>query len=373
MTTMAYKSRDQITFESEKETVTPKTEGKLGPYTTLEYPIGTLGYERHPHYVIFFINESEKSKFIGEAFTPAETAKIRQDKTANTSLSSALVGSGGEFKQTSSGNTGVDSAASHMKDAAGKVANEIKGVVKQWSNPKKRLKNAICLPMPQKIRANYNAGYQATDEVGAFGAVIAAAISPGGDASETLLRAATPAAAGMATEVARSAVAAVPIAGKGVAGVMPSGADTERVTKQIQSKLTGQVFNRRQEQLFQSMEFRAHSFSYLFIPRTEEESNNINEIIKQFKLHMHPELNAGNGSSLLITPAEFDIEFRNGGSENAALHKIATCALMSLDVNYTAIGEFVAFKGTDNPVAISLDLTFVEMEPLHREMIMKGY
>ena len=67
---------------------------------------------------------------------------------------------------------------------------------------------------------------------------------------------------------------------------------------------------------------------------------------------MHPSLEAAAGSSLLITPAEFDIEFRSKDKENASVSRIATCALKSLDVNYTAIGEFMAFEGTSNPVAI---------------------
>lgn len=372
---MAYKSKLQIQDSKQVMVLTDESNKSTFTYNTIQYPIGSLGSEQYPHYAVFYINENSKAVRV-DAFTSAETEAITKDNSANQSFSKSIVSGGRNVANAGSNTVSAIGnnvpGASYLTDPLNTAGKFVGGKLSEWKESRKRLKLALCLPMPQKIRANYNASYAATEEVGALGAVIASAINGNmSDAAQTALIGLSPTVVGVATETTKSLASKV-IGANAAEGVVGKGLSTNAVS-QIVSKISGRVINKRQEQLFNNMEFRTHNFSYLFVPRNQAESDAIKQIINAFKLYMHPELNEGQGSSLLITPAEFDIEFRFMSDENKSVHRIATCALKAMDVNYTALGEFIAFKDTDNPVAISLDLTFVEMEPITRKQIRLGF
>lgn len=350
-------------------------------YNTLEYPVGGLGGSRYPHFTMFYFNELDKATVQSEyqqSNVPSRGVGVGKSTALKGDVKTTDMPTSDDLKNTvetlmngdfsKSGRQIVDTAIKTAESAITNTISFISSGIKKYTPARKRLKLAIALPMPVKVRANYNAGYVATDEIGAMGATIFAAIQGGGEAAgKTALFSAIPAAAGAALQTVGGKVL-----GKDVNEALNSGFDSKGF-QQLVSKLSGRVINKRQEQLFNNMDFRSHSFEYLFIPRSKEESDAVYEIIKQFKLAMHPTLEDGFGNSILITPAEFDIEFRYKADENQTVSRISTCALKSMDVNYTAIGEFVAFEGTDNPVAISLDMVFVEMEPLNRNQIQLGY
>ena len=84
-------------------------------------------------------------------------------------------------------------------------------------------------------------------------------------------------------------------------------------------------------------------------------------------------LDDSSNNSALIMPTEFDIEFRSGDAENERISKVATCILASCDIDYGPVGEFITFSGYSDPIAISLSMTFTEIEPLSRGMISKGF
>lgn len=376
-TTKARQIQHQIIAGSDLD----NTHAQIGivSYDTLQYPISELGEERYPHYTIFYFNETTKAekedrptqsnvpyRGVGVGKSTVLQKKIKTTDLPKEDFMKSVEGlASGEFGTFFK--KGFDAMLGTIDSAVSNTLSVIITPIQKYAPAKKRLKLAVCLPMPTKIRANYNAGYAATDEVGAVGATIFAALSGGATAAgKTALLSAIPAIAGAAVQTASG------LLGKNVGTAVTEGFDAKGM-QQLVSKLSNRVINKRQEQLFNNMDFRTHAFEYLFIPRSKVESDVIYDIIKQFKLAMHPDLADGFGNSILITPAEFDIEFRYKTNENTNVSRISTCALKSMDVNYTAIGEFVAFDGTDNPVAISLDMTFVEMEPLNKTMISKGY
>lgn len=330
-------------------------------YEAIMYPPQSLGSDQYPYYTIIYINDVNKSE---EVTVPANT----NGNTAGSSIPQALTKSGALPTNNQTNSTTIGgSVMGSVQDALNGGVNALVGVTKEWSSTKKRLKVCIGLPMPQKVRANYSAGYTATEAMGAFGAVITSALDGNmKDSAKTLALAAAPTIAGTAMAGAKT------LLGK-AGGILPDASTTEKIVGQLASKLSGRVFNRRQEQLFENMEFRNHALSWLFIPRNIDESVSIMNIIQLLKEYMHPDLNDGSGSSLLIVPAEFDIDYMWLGDRNFAIPRVATCALISIDVNYTAIGEFVAFADTPYPVAIQLDCVFREMEPLNRTMIQNGF
>jgi hypothetical protein len=77
-----------------------------------------------------------------------------------------------------------------------------------------------------------------------------------------------------------------------------------------------------------------------------------------------------NAGGFLIPPSEFDIKFYNSGKENPNIPQIASCVLVSLDINYAPNG-WSAYEtpGENNPslgrtgmpVSIQATLQFQEM------------
>lgn len=134
---------------------------------------------------------------------------------------------------------------------------------------------------------------------------------------------------------------------------------------------TKKVSNPFKEQLFKSMGFRKFAFNYIFSPRNQQELTDIEEIIRLFKYHMHPE--RSQQDMFLIYPSEFNMEFMYKDEQNKHVHKISTCALADMKVTYGADGVFNTIKGTlGAPSEIAVQLAFTELETLDTERIDAG-
>jgi hypothetical protein len=140
---------------------------------------------------------------------------------------------------------------------------------------------------------------------------------------------------------------------------------------QLMSKATGTTANPKKEQLFKSVDYRTFTFSYQFFPRRPEESQAVHKIIREFKLHMHPEFKDAS-QFLYIYPSEFDIVYFSGGQENKHIHRHTSCVLSDMNVSYTPQGVFTSFA-EGAPVQINLTLTFKELALLTKKDIQQGY
>ena len=133
---------------------------------------------------------------------------------------------------------------------------------------------------------------------------------------------------------------------------------------------TRRVSNPHIEQRFESMSFREFTFTYEFAARSEQEAIAIDEIIKTFRFHMHPELIP---SGLFFDyPSLFDISIMHKNNHNQFMHKISTCYLTSFNTNYTSTGVF-ATNRDGQPTEIQVTMNFREIEPLHKKRIEEGY
>ena len=76
-------------------------------------------------------------------------------------------------------------------------------------------------------------------------------------------------------------------------------------------------------------------------------------------------------------PDHFDIKFYINGKELKAqnsLFKIGRSVLTSCDLSYTTQDVPLFFEGTQYPVTIDMKLTFMEVEVMYREKVIKeGY
>ena len=153
--------------------------------------------------------------------------------------------------------------------------------------------------------------------------------------------------------------------------------------------------------------FRTFSFSFVMMPKSKKEAEEINKIVHYFKYHMHPGttlvvsdpqgnrqlLNTGgdinSSSSLMLSyPEEFKIRITprgtdgdtdvgsRGGSQTTTvkpLFRIDRCFLESLNVDYTTSGQPVFFDDGNEPVTTTLQLSFKETKLMTKESISRGF
>jgi hypothetical protein len=134
----------------------------------------------------------------------------------------------------------------------------------------------------------------------------------------------------------------------------------------------GLAQNPQVEILYQKTGHREFMFDFKMSARSEAEAAAIRKIIKEFKFHSAPELLRGSSGRFFIPPAEFDIKFFYNGKENTNIHKISSCVLVGIDVNYAAAGQWTTFSD-GMPVDISMQLRFKELELMHKGRIEEGY
>jgi hypothetical protein len=124
------------------------------------------------------------------------------------------------------------------------------------------------------------------------------------------------------------------------------------------------------EQIFKSVDNRTFNFDYKFLPRSANEATNVENIIRQFKFHMHPEISAG--GLFYIYPSEFNIEYRYQGKENLHINRISTCVLENMSVDYGSQAGFNTFAdGT--PTEITMRLQFKELETMTKQRVDQGF
>jgi hypothetical protein len=129
------------------------------------------------------------------------------------------------------------------------------------------------------------------------------------------------------------------------------------------------VMNPQQELLFKGVDFRTFSFSYTFSPKSKQESDTVQEIIRQFKGNMMPELTVG--TLMYKYPAEFDIYYYFDKDLNNHVHQHTTCVLEKVSINYAPIGQFSTFND-GSPNHITMTLEFKELATLDKESVLNG-
>jgi len=305
-------------------------------YNTIHYP-QELGTNRYPYSMMIYVNANSASE-LG-----------RNNNGGVQALSGTAATDAASANGTNQG------AISSIRKSA--PANQ------DFITSYKRLNLVVGLPIPHSIQFGSHAHYKEAGS-GMLGTILhdfanEGAGQAGKDALRALMQGAVSFGAGAAASASNAFVGD------------SQGATPEDIQALVQ-KMQGIAKNDRKEQVFQGMSEREFTFSWLFVPKSQDESNVIRNIIQWLKYNQYPEVKAGNGLQVIL-PNEFDLEFRFKSNEITGMPKITTCVLEDVSVNYTPLQKFVAFADTDNPVAIQLDLKFKELEPLVRSMVVKGY
>jgi len=342
----------------------------------LVYPSDLLSNDSRygNNYVVFYINVTEAARtqdaygnnLGGEDYVPdfdkRVTTSIQESNlgmlgaTAGIAGQNAIAGAGlGAIGASLRGNFSgaLKGAGVGTLLAAVPVATlAVSGV--QFQRGRKRLKRAIMMNMPNSFKTNYNMIYGVAD-LKNF-SLAAVGVDTLYEAGKDLL----------VDGDKQGAIDKI----KSLNGAAASLALSSPNTDGIQA-MTGVQANPKSEVLFNGVNFRSFALAYQFFPRNKDEQDKVEDIIREFKYHMHPEY-MDEKKFVYIYPSEFDISFYHKDQENEHLPKIASCALVDMLIDYTPQGVWVA--NTDgSPSQINVTLQFKELATLSKDAIQKGY
>ena len=349
-------------------------------FASFSYPRDITNNVQNGHYMLFYVNVQNRSKFqynnaYGNAISATKQVKIvtRVGPTTTTKIVEKKGMSKGEevyYSNRAKKVTGTVYGKYQGLDVSLKS-----GIAKQQqrtgigakSQTTTRVTDSVAIYLPPNVQDS--TGVQYNDmATGMLGYAAATGLDftkfMGTKDYEGAAKALTGGLVGFATEAAKKAAAAVAEALAGAEGAV-----------QLGNRIFGQADNPYLEVLFETVNVREFTYNFTFAPRNEDERDDAQAIIQLFRFHMVPELQ-GAQSRFLTLPSEFDIHYMYQAKdatnrENDYYNKIATCVLTDCSVDYTP-GSVTSFAD-GSPTKITMTLKFKETETLTKDKVNQGY
>jgi hypothetical protein len=345
-------------------------------FSSITYPRDVVQDQQNGHYMLFYINVQNKTKYIYQPAEGGAGSKIGEEVQyerrggadtwtefksygdTNASYRADLVKKGG------TGNV-LDSDGVSLKKGR-KARTGINSVIPTTT----RITDSIAIYLPPNVQDKTTAGYNNQAEMGMIGM---AAVG-GTELVQALMRkdyaAALKNVGGAAKDILEETAKRM---GSAFLGTL-SGVDPESVTG-LANKAFGQATNPFMEVIFEKVGMRTFSYNFTFTPRNAGETEDVQRIIKMFRFHMMPELR-GSSARYMTLPSTFDIHYMyqmtpNVAHENSFYNKIATCVLTDCDVDYTPDGVKSFQSGA--PTQIKMSLSFMETEMLTKQHVDAGF
>ena len=153
--------------------------------------------------------------------------------------------------------------------------------------------------------------------------------------------------------------------------------------KQAVEKATGKIINPHKAVVYQGPGgFREFSYTFVMVPKNVNEAKVIFNIVKFFKIRMHPGVGSAGindiSSSFLTYPDEFDIKYHvnnkeaDGSDFTKPLFKIHRCFMSTFQADYTTSG-LTSFTDDHQPLTTTISMTFKETQLLTKADINEGY
>jgi len=354
-------------------------------YSSIQYPRDLTTNGGIGHYMLFYINVQDKTKYVYEGAT-GETVgnqvevpvySTRQVGPPSTGFQERyqsgtefVTGDGSDkFKYSANlaarrkGNTVNNSEAATLS----KTRKSRGSGLSSYRNTTTRITDSIAIYLPPNVQDTTTATYS-----GAATGVIGAAAAGGFGLFKNMKNNDFEAAA---KNIVEGAKAIVGEAAAKAATEVAEGLTGAEGARGLALKAFGQADNPYMEVLFDKMELRTFSYQFTFSPKNKQETEDVQKIIALFRFHMSPELK-GSQNRFLTLPSEFDIHYmyqdQSGqASENDFYNKIATCVCTGCEVNYTPDGV-KSFEG-GAPTKITMTVSFQETELLTKERVNLGF
>ena len=361
-------------------------------FSTMSYPKDIVNDPMAGHYMLFYVNVPSTTKF--SYSTPGGGTVGNKVLVPEETLETT--GGGGQTKVVQTGAETMQDRESKAKllkpgyqerqalkqgktiDSSGRIdlyqqkQVPISGIRAQMQAAgakaqTKRITDSVAIYLPPNVQDSYSVQYNET-ETGMLGFLAASggqaleAIQSGD--MEALARVGLGAGTGVLTEALKNL-------GLGIAETFTQSEGGYELLNQV----FGRAANPHMEVLFSGVSLRQFTYNFTFMPRNEEEQQEVRNIIELFRFHAAPELREGH-SMFLTLPSEFDIHYmyqpaQGDAYENGFYNKIATCVLKGVNVDYTPGG--VRSHGDGSPVKITMGLNFTETEMITKDHIKAGF
>ena len=245
----------------------------------------------------------------------------------------------------------------------GQTLKEGLSISPQTTNPRA----VISLYMPDTLNAGYHSSYDTPSLEEAFGSTIQGLRSlsktAGQFAQGADLKSVISSDPGVINLQAKAAGALTGLAG-----------GDAQTTQALVLQAQGYAINPQVQMLYRGIELRSFQLSFIFTPKSADETEQVDKIISMFKYYSSPALQAGaqtqTDSMFLIPPALFNVNFMINNGENRYLPKYGDCILDSLEVNYAPNGWSSFESGA--PVQTTLSLNFRETQIIDKTKLTNG-
>ena len=341
-------------------------------YATFSYPLDVQQNYQNGHYMLFYVNVQNKTKYKyqsqkGIDIGDYELKAMGVDKFGNLIYGEKRGANAAEvaYQRKRSMKSGKHIGESRFLETGELTQKAKKGVTSAF-NDTRRIQESIAIYLPPNVEDTTNAAYNdMRTGLAGFLAARGESIASTQDA-ERIAKELLGSAGGVLSGAALRAVSEVAEMALGAEG-----------TTQLVNKAFGQADNPYMEVLFDAMQLRTFTYNFIFAPKNEKETEEVQKIIQIFRFHMAPELRGGQ-SRFLGLPSQFDIHYMylpmgqtNEAKENLYYNRIATCVLQNCVTNYTPDGVKSFEDGA--PTKITMTLTFKETELLTKEKINQGF
>jgi hypothetical protein len=138
--------------------------------------------------------------------------------------------------------------------------------------------------------------------------------------------------------------------------------------EKVTLRAKGKALNPHLEMFFSNVDFRTFTFDFKLAPRNSQEAEQIRQIVKMFKYAGTPGLIDGRYGRFFAYPNIFDITMFN----EAQTHRISRSCLSNIQVDHSGAGVNSTFYD-DYPVETNLNLTFTEIDILHKKKVDQGF
>ena len=126
----------------------------------------------------------------------------------------------------------------------------------------------------------------------------------------------------------------------------------------------GEVYNPNVELLYTSPQMRGFSFNFEFVPKNEQETMVMNQIIKNFKKWSAPAvLEAG----MFEIPHVWKVEYMTAGSPNENMNQFKKAACTSITIQANPSTNMHVAHRDGSPISTVMQLTFREVDIITRQ------
>ena len=375
--------------ENPQNNASPTERISLDPFkfSTLSYPRDVTQDLANGHYMLFYVNVQNKTKFRYKDFQGADVGDSYEYSESYTPDGSEAEVEQGFVEKSKRTITATGANAAEVEYAKRKIGRGDKGTINTsrvaslrqgqqatsginaFIPTTTRITDSVAIYLPPSVKDNTTARYEGM-ETGLAGLAATNAL----DFRDSMKRDDFEGAAkGLVSSGKQIIEEALKRAAGGVADALMDSQGGSSIG--ILNKAFGQANNPFMEVLFDKMELRSFTYTFTFRPRNAAETDDVQAIIQLFRFHMAPELKGSNNRYLTL-PSTFDIHYmyqldQDNANENNFYSKIATCVLQTCDVDYTPGGVKSFHDGA--PTQITMGLSFMETELITKDKVNQGF